>query len=84
MRRVHVEAVDGEVWGGEGECLVDVLALGVSTWWGVRRGGVERGHTSLDHLFDAHAQLIFLAVGAFDWGEGRVDAICCGASHIVD
>ena len=51
-----------------------------------RKGeGGEKRHTYLvDELLYPLAQLIHLALGALDGRERRIDAVRCGAPHVVD
>lgn len=63
--------------------MVDVLAR-VSQSVSACGGGNTGGAHIVDHLLDAHAQFVLLAVGAFNGGERGVDAISCGASHVVN
>ena len=78
-----------------GAARVNVLVMywvGLLVWEGMgmrmgKKGGEGAGDKKylVDHLFDPHAKLIFLVVVAVGDGRERsVDAICCGASHIVD
>ncbi len=66
--------------------------VGVSLGWLVRREERKKGSEAgegthvVDELLDAVAQLVFVVPveRVVDGREGRVDAVCGGAAHVVD